>query len=162
MNELELLECMHMKTISDDDGKKHILSVPITQHVTAQDKERLTGKSKVAIKCTKVSPDILAVIEEPEFFDNRKEEISTRVFGTFGKTHPKIERILEQGDFLISGKKMHFLRDIEFNDGMDQYRMTPMKVSQTIKERNADAIYAFQVRNPLHNGHVLMLKDARE
>jgi len=110
---------MHMKTISDDDGKKHILSVPITQHVSAEDKERLTGKSKVAIKCTKVSPDILAVIEEPEFFDNRKEEISTRVFGTFGKTHPKIERILEQGDFLISGKKMHFLRDIEFNDGMD-------------------------------------------
>lgn len=57
---------------------------------------------------------------------------------------------------------MHFLRDVEFNDGMDQYRMTPEKVNQTIIDRNADAIYAFQVRNPLHNGHVLMLKDARQ
>lgn len=57
---------------------------------------------------------------------------------------------------------MHFLRDVEFNDGMDQYRMTPAGVNAAIQERNADAIYAFQVRNPLHNGHVLMLHDARE
>lgn len=161
MNELELLECMHMKMITDDAGKKHILSVPITQHVSAEDKERLSGKAKIAIKCTKVSPFTLAVIEEPEFFENRKEEISTRVFGTFGKTHPKIERILAQGDFLVSGKRMHFLRDVEFDDGMDQYRMTPQQVNQQIVDRQADAIYAFQVRNPLHNGHVLMLKDAR-
>jgi len=59
------------------------------------------------------------------FFENRREEISTRVFGTFGKTHPKIERIMAQGEFLVSGKSMRFLRDVEFNDGMDGYRMTP-------------------------------------
>ena len=94
MNEIELLESMHMNMITDEDGKKHLLSVPITQHVTAEEKQRLSGKPKIAIKCTKLSPEILAVIEEPEFFDNRKEEISTRVFGTFGKTHPKIERIM--------------------------------------------------------------------
>ena len=94
MNELELLECMHMSMISDDTGKKHILSVPITQHISAEDKARFAGKEKIAIKCTKLTQEILAVIEGPEIFDNRKEEISTRVFGTFGKTHPKIERIL--------------------------------------------------------------------
>ncbi len=110
---------MHMKMITDDDGKKHILSVPITQHVTAGEKEKLEGKHKIAIKCTQLSNDILAVIEEPVFFENRKEEISTRVFGTFGTTHPKIERILTQGDYLVSGEKMHFIRDVEFNDGID-------------------------------------------
>lgn len=109
-----------MKMITSElDGKKHILSVPITQDVSTEDKDRLQGKEKIAIKCSKVSNEILAVIEEPVFYANRKEEISTRVFGTFGKTHPKIERIMAQGDFLISGKKMHFLRDVEFNDGMD-------------------------------------------
>ena len=41
MNELELLECMHTKMITDQSGKKHILSVPITQHVTAEQKEKL-------------------------------------------------------------------------------------------------------------------------
>ena len=150
-----------MKKITDDQGKKHLLSVPITQPVTKAEKAKLEGKSKIAIKCSKISDQILAVIDEPVFFENRKEEISTRVFGTFGKTHPKIERIMAQGDFLVSGKSMRFLRDVEFNDGMDGYRMTPEQINKTIVERNADAVYAFQVRNPLHNGHVLMLKAAR-
>jgi len=32
---------------------------------------------------------------------------------------------MAQGEFLVSGKSMRFLRDVEFNDGMDGYRMTP-------------------------------------
>jgi len=68
---------------------------------------------------------------------------------------------MAQGDFLVSGKSMRFLRDVEFNDGMDNYRMTPEQINKIIVERNADAVYAFQVRNPLHNGHVLMLNAAR-
>jgi len=40
--------------------------------------------------------------------------------------------------------------------------MTPKEVSSQIAAKKADAIYAFQVRNPLHNGHVLLLKDTRE
>ena len=162
MNELELLECMHLKMITGSDGKKHMLSVPITQHITFKDKERFEGKSKIGIKCSKLSDELLAVISEPVFFENRREEIATRVFDTFGKTHPKVERILAQGEFLISGKSMHFLRNVEFNDGMDHYRMTPEQVNIEIQKRKADAIYAFQVRNPLHNGHVLMLNDARQ
>ena len=84
--------------------EKHMLSVPITQHITFKDKERFEGKSKIGIKCSKLSDELLAVISEPVFFENRREEIATRVFGTFGKTHPKVERILAQGEFLISGK----------------------------------------------------------
>jgi ATP sulfurylase len=34
MNELELVEAINMKTVTDSNGKKHLLSVPITQHVT--------------------------------------------------------------------------------------------------------------------------------
>lgn len=57
---------------------------------------------------------------------------------------------------------MRFLRKIEFNDGMDQYRKTPEEIYQECKAKGADAIYAFQVRNPLHGGHVFLLQDARE
>merc|ERR1711990_926545 len=49
-----------------------------------------------------------------------------------------------------------------WNDGMDKYRMTPKQIQAAIVEKQADAVYAFQVRNPLHNGHVLLLKDTRE
>jgi len=31
-----------------------------------------------------------------------------------------------------------------------------------MKDKNADAVYAFQVRNPVHNGHVLLLNDTRD
>jgi 3'-phosphoadenosine 5'-phosphosulfate synthase len=57
---------------------------------------------------------------------------------------------------------MRFTSEIKFDDGMDQYRMTPAQVDQIAQERGADAVYAFQVRNPLHNGHCLLLKDTRE
>jgi 3'-phosphoadenosine 5'-phosphosulfate synthase len=57
---------------------------------------------------------------------------------------------------------MHFTKRVTFNDGMDKYRYTPSEISDLIKARGADAVYAFQVRNPLHNGHVLLLKDTRE
>lgn len=56
MNELELLEVLHMKTLTDQKtGERHLLSVPITQPVSAEDKERLSGKAKVAIKCSALS-----------------------------------------------------------------------------------------------------------
>lgn len=163
MNELELLEVMHMKTLTNaSTGERHLMSVPITQSVGEEDKERLQGKEKVAIKCSAISDQILAVIEKPEFYSNRKEEISARVFGTQSVKHPKVERIMAQGDYLITGAKMRFLKHIEFNDGMDMYRLSPKAIQEAIKAKNADAVYAFQVRNPLHNGHVLMLNDTRE
>jgi len=162
MNEQEFLESMNMNTVTDADGKKHILSVPITHHITAAQKEAMKDHKRIALKCSKISDDVLAVIEEPEFFDNRKEEICTKTFGTRSVLHPKIERIEEQGEFLISGKSMRFTQHIQFGDGMDQYRLTPQQIYDIAEERGADAVYAFQVRNPLHNGHCLLLKDTRE
>ena len=77
------------------------------------------------------------------FFDNRKEEICSRVFGTQSKKHPKVERIMKQGDFLISGKSMRFIEHVKFNDGMDMYRLTPKQIQDQIKAKGADAVYAF-------------------
>jgi 3'-phosphoadenosine 5'-phosphosulfate synthase len=163
MNELQLVESMHMKTVTDENGQAHLLSVPITQHVTKAEKEALEGKPAVALKCKAIAGDkVLAVMHKPVFFDNRKEEISTRTFGCFSAKHPKAETMMAQGDFLISAESTRFFERIKFNDGMDMYRYTPKEISEQIKERGADAVYAFQVRNPLHNGHVLLLKDTRE
>ena len=163
MNELELLEVMNMKTITDSEGKRHLLSVPITQSVTAEQKAEFEGKPKIAIKCSAIGSDaVLAVVENPCFFDNRKEEICTRTFGCMSANHPKAETIFAQGDFLISGESMRFVQRPTFNDGNDQYRLTPKQIEAAIIEKQADVVYAFQVRNPLHNGHVLLLKDTRE
>jgi 3'-phosphoadenosine 5'-phosphosulfate synthase len=125
MDEMQLLEVMQMKTLTVN-GHKHLFSVPITQHVTKEQKEALKGEKRIALRSPKVlSGEVLAVIENPVFYENRKEEISTRIFGTFSLKHPKIERIVEQGDFLVTGSSMKFVRNVEFNDQLDQYRITP-------------------------------------
>ena len=163
MNELELLEVMNMKTITDSNGKRRLMSVPITQSITAEQKEAFQGQAKIAIKCTAIGSDaVLAVINNPVMFDNRKEEICARTFGCMSENHPKAQTIFAQGDFLISGESMRFLQRPVFNDGNDEYRMTPAQIKAKIVEKDADVVYAFQVRNPLHNGHVLLLKDTRE
>ena len=114
-----------MKTITDAEGHKHLFSVPITQHVTKEQAAELKGEKRITLRNSKVSPHALIVIENPVFFENRKEEISARVFGTFSTKHPKIERIVAQGDFLVSGSKTRFVEDIKFADGLDHYRVTP-------------------------------------
>jgi len=70
-----------MKTLTDSTGHRHLFSVPITQSVTKEEYETLKNEKRVALKCSKLTPEVLAIIEEPVFFENRKEEISTRVFG---------------------------------------------------------------------------------
>ena len=159
MNEMQLVESMHMKTVTDKNGKSHLLSVPIVQHITAEQKAAFEGKPAVALKWNN---KIVAVIHKPCFFANRKEEICTRTFGCFSAKHPAAAVIMGQGEWLISGESTRFFEKITFNDGLDKYRFTPRQISEQIKERGADAVYGFQVRNPLHNGHVLLLKDTRE
>ena len=83
-----------MKTITTSCGRTHLFSVPITQSITKEEHEALKGENKIALKCSKVSSDVLAVIENPVYFENRKEEISTRTFGTVSLKHPKVERIM--------------------------------------------------------------------
>lgn len=125
MNEIELLQVLHMHTIADEVGHRHLLSVAITQSVTAAQKAELTGQKKVALR---YKGEIYAVINEPVFFDNRKEEIITRQFGTFSAKHPKAEVIMAQGEFLISGASMRFFKRLVFNDGIDQFRLTPSEI----------------------------------
>ena len=163
MDEMQLLECIQMKTITDFAGRKHIFSVPITQPCTKEQADTLKAEKKIALKCPGVCDGkVLAVIEDPVFFENRKEEICSRVFGTFSGKHCKSERILAQPDFCVSGSRMRFITPVQFGDGLDHYRLTPQQIQEQIRAKNADAVYAFQVRNPLHNGHVLLLKDTRE
>jgi 3'-phosphoadenosine 5'-phosphosulfate synthase len=158
MNEMELLESMQMKTVTTKDGKRHLLSVPITMHVTDEQKAELTGASLVSVKW---NGEIVATISKPVFFENRKEEICSRTFGSFSPKHSGAEPIMKQGNWLVSGESMHFMKRVLFNDGMDCYRYTPKEINELIKAKNADAVYAFQVRNPLHNGHCLLLNDTR-
>ena len=48
---------------------------------------------------------------------------------------------------------------IKWNDGLDSYRKTPNELRQSYANLDADVVYAFQLRNPVHNGHALLMRD---
>ena len=52
----------------------------------------------------------------PEIYENRKEEIVSRIFGVVDNGHPYIEHIYTGGDWLI-GSEIELLDRIQYNDG---------------------------------------------
>ncbi len=65
--------------------------------------------------------------------------------------------ILESGDWLVGGA-IEALHRITWEDGLDEYRLTPNELRTEFRKRGADAVFAFQLRNPIHNGHALLMK----
>lgn len=65
--------------------------------------------------------------------------------------------IQDSGDWLM-GCDLEVLERIKWNDGLDEYRLTPQELRDKFNKMNTDAIFAFQLRNPVHNGHALLMK----
>lgn len=51
------------------------------------------------------------------------------------------------------------LDSIKWDDGLDEYRLKPNELRQRFRQLQADAVFAFQLRNPIHNGHALLMQD---
>lgn len=68
--------------------------------------------------------------------------------------------INESGAYLVGGD-LEVIERITWNDGLDKYRLTPVEIRKKIKEMKADSVFAFQLRNPIHNGHALLMMDCR-
>ena len=129
-------------------------SIPIVLAVSTWDKERLQESSSIVLK---YQGKPLAIMRNPEFFYHRKEERCSRQFGTSDSGHPYIKMIFESGDWLAGGE-LEVLERIRWNDGLDQYRLTPNEIRAKCREAEADAVFAFQLRNPIHNGHALLMQ----
>uniref|UniRef100_A0A8C2J6F0 3'-phosphoadenosine 5'-phosphosulfate synthase 2b n=1 Tax=Cyprinus carpio TaxID=7962 RepID=A0A8C2J6F0_CYPCA len=155
MREREFLQVLHFGTLLD--GGVINMSVPIVLPVSKDDKERLDGCTAFALE---FKGQKVAIMRNPEFYEHRKEERCARQWGTTCPQHPYIKMVMESGDWLVGGDLEVFER-IRWNDGLDQYRLTPRELRQKCKEMRADAIFAFQLRNPVHNGHALLMQDTK-
>ncbi|KAK7161326.1 hypothetical protein R3I94_004109 [Phoxinus phoxinus] len=155
MREREFLQCLHFNCLLD--GGVINLSVPVVLPVSSSDKERLDGSTAFALA---YGGRRVAILRNPEFYEHRKEERCSRQWGTTCKDHPYIKMVMESGDWLVGGD-VQVLDRIYWNDGLDSYRLTPTELKQKFKEMNADAVFAFQLRNPVHNGHALLMQDTQ-
>ena len=67
----------------------------------------------------------------------------------------------ESGDWLAGGE-LEVLDRIRWGDGLDAYRLTPNELRARFRSMGADAVFAFQLRNPVHNGHALLMRHCRQ
>eukprot|EP00731_Ephydatia_muelleri_P003850 Em0002g26a len=72
-----------------------------------------------------------------------------------------LQMIFESGDWLVGGA-IEVPERIKWNDGLDEFRKTPAELQDEFRRRGSEAVFAFQLRNPIHNGHALLMQDTRE
>jgi len=158
MREQEYLQVLHFNCIIDATGNaRDNMSVPIVLSAAEADKKRLEGYSSIALY---YNNEPVAIMRQPEFYFHRKEERCSRQFGTAHPNHPYIRMINESGQYLVGGD-LEVIDRIKWNDDLDVYRLTPNEIRYRLKAMNADAVFAFQLRNPIHNGHALLMQDCR-
>ena len=82
---------------------------------------------------------------------------------TWQNGHPVcLQKIMnESGDWLAGGE-LEVLDRIRWGDGLDAYRLTPGELRARFRSMGADAVFAFQLRNPVHNGHALLMRHCRQ
>lgn len=96
-----------------------------------------------------------------EIYKHNKEERIARTWGTTAPGLPYVEEtITGAGNWLIGGD-LEVINPVRYNDGLDRFRLSPAQLRAEFERRGADAVFAFQLRNPVHNGHALLMTDTR-
>lgn len=155
MREREFLQSQHFGCLLD--GGVTNQSIPIVLPVHTADKQRLESCAAISLS---YQGRLIAILRTPEFYEHRKEERCCRQFATCNQGHPYVKMVYDSGDWLCGGD-LEVLERILWNDGLDQYRLTPKELRAKFRQLNADAVFAFQLRNPVHNGHALLMHDTQ-
>lgn len=141
--------------------KRVSMSVPIVLPITGYTKAAIESSGKLSVTLMNKHGQALAILRNPEIYVNRKEEIVSRIFGVIDRGHPYIDHIYTGGDWLLGGE-IELLHRIRYNDGLDRFRLTAPEVMKAIQAKKADAVYAFQTRNPTHAGHAYLMRTGRD
>ncbi|XP_056169886.1 ATP sulfurylase 1, chloroplastic-like [Syzygium oleosum] len=159
MRESEFLQTLHFNALRLADGSVVNMSVPIVLAVDDADRHRIGESSKVALFDADDNP--VAILSDIEIYKHPKEERIARTWGTTAPGLPYVEEaITNAGNWLIGGD-LEVLEPIKYKDGLDRFRLSPANLREEFTRRNADAVFAFQLRNPVHNGHALLMTDTR-
>ncbi|EDW49837.1 GM19669 [Drosophila sechellia] len=131
MREDEYLQTLHFNTLQSgmDGSYRENHSVPIVLSATQADKDRLDGCSSLTLK---YQGKAVAILRRPEFYFQRKEERLARQFGTSNPNHPYSKQVYESGDYLVGGD-LAVIERIRWEDGLDQYRLTPNELRRRFK-----------------------------
>ncbi|CAL9039587.1 ATP sulfurylase 1, chloroplastic-like [Musa acuminata AAA Group] len=159
MREAEFLQTLHFNCLRLGDGSIANMSVPIVLAIDDAQKRAIGDRRRIALVDARDKP--VAILSDIEIYKHNKEERIARTWGTTAPGLPYIEEaITNAGNWLIGGD-LEVIERIKYNDGLDKYRLSPAELREEFSRRNADAVFAFQLRNPVHNGHALLMTDTR-
>jgi 3'-phosphoadenosine 5'-phosphosulfate synthase len=88
MREQEFLQVLHFNCLIAEDGSRVNHSVPIVLSLSEEDKKRLEDVSAFTLS---YDGKAVAILRNPEFYYQRKEERCSRQFGTSNPDHPYIK-----------------------------------------------------------------------
>lgn len=159
MRQAEFLQTLHFNSLRLQDGSVANMSVPIVLAIDDLQKEAIGQSNDVALLDS--NGQLVAILRNIEIYKHNKEERIARTWGTTAPGLPYVEEaIVHAGNWLIGGD-LEILERITYNDGLDHYRLSPKELRDEFEKRKADAVFAFQLRNPIHNGHALLMTDTR-
>lgn len=159
MRESEYLQTLHFNCLRMKDGSVANMSLPIVLAINDDTRVRIGSSPNVRL----VGPDgdLVGILRSIEIYKHHKEERIARTWGTTAPGLPYVEEaITPAGNWLVGGD-LEVLNPIKYNDGLDHYRLSPKQLRKEFDRRQADAVFAFQLRNPVHNGHALLMNDTR-
>ncbi|KAF9686739.1 hypothetical protein SADUNF_Sadunf02G0020700 [Salix dunnii] len=187
MRENEYLQSLHFNSLRMENGPVVNMSLPIVLAIDDETKESIGSSKDVGLvgpegdllailrrSSSKHVVDVLVYMYEAnvhvkqlqdsfsiEIYKHNKEERITRTWGTTAPGLPYVDEfIIPAGNWLLGGD-LEVLKPIKYNDGLDHYRLSPKQLRDEFDRRQADAVFAFQLRNPVHNGHALLMNDTR-
>ncbi|KAL5785646.1 hypothetical protein ACOSQ2_008038 [Xanthoceras sorbifolium] len=159
MRESEFLQTLHFNSLRLDDGSVVNMSVPIVLAIDDSQKLRVGESTRVALVDS--DDNTVAILNNIEIYKHPKEERIARTWGTTAPGLPYVDMaITNAGNWLIGGD-LEVIEPIKYHDGLDRFRLSPAELREELTRRNADAVFAFQLRNPVHNGHALLMTDTR-
>ncbi|XP_010532585.1 PREDICTED: ATP sulfurylase 1, chloroplastic isoform X1 [Tarenaya hassleriana] len=159
MRESEFLQTLHFNSLRLDDGSIVNMSVPIVLAIDDEQKALIGESTRVALVDSE--NNAIAILNDIEIYKHPKEERIARTWGTTAPGLPYAkETITKAGNWLIGGE-LEVIEPIKYQDGLDRFRLSPAELRKEFEKRGADAVFAFQLRNPVHNGHALLMTDTR-
>ncbi|KAI6654730.1 hypothetical protein LOD99_2609 [Oopsacas minuta] len=158
MTEDQYLQTLHFNNLLGQGFYSQ--SIPIVLPISSEIKQTLAEKEINEVSLY-YQDKLVAYMTDIDVFPHRKEERCARQFGTTNKGHPYIEMIEKSGDWLIGGE-LHVFERVCWGDGLDEYRKKPNELKAKFKEMEADTVFAFQLRNPIHNGHACLMDDTKQ
>lgn len=161
MREEEYLQSLHFSTLRLKDGTVVNQSIPIVLSISDAEKAKIGNEQNITLCHPDVPNKPIAILRNIEIYHHHKEERCARTFGITDPRHPYTSVIYESGDWLVGGK-LEVLEHIKYKDGLDHYRFSPRQLQEEFRRREADAVFVFQLRNPIHNGHALLMNSCRE